>query len=438
MNSLAIQHALYLTGGLLALAGAVMIVAAMRADAPTFGITFWLLLAATVLGLFHAGRVARRSWTSLDDAARLADERARLEDRLATLVAYRKQARRTRLSGVLLSQTMALSKRWDVRTVVPTRLSKSVYFLLVSLIVLAGTTFLERRPAEPVEIVVAETSAVGAAQQPGTSPNKVPLVQERSGAERGLAYSEQGQAHHRGGVGTTSGGSALSAVDREPAGETSSEPDDQDDQMVSAQNGANDTQDASDPLSQRLQELIRQAFGAERMAPPRQLAQTATVRDDAHRKQSANHSQAAQGKPKEDKSATNDRKGKNGEGSEKNADAEKSSEGGGQGGQRASSGKVQSGTQPGLLRAVPAKAGEGAEKARFELKLTGFAPGFQTRMQPQIPSRKAPPSAAEFPIEASADEPAVGEQTGTAEALYKFSVAPEYERIVHRIYSARE
>src|SRR5574337_1011769 len=85
VNGLVVQQtaALVLSLTLLSLAG--LLLAAMYLPPPLFRVAAWSLLALLVCAGVGTSLTARRRWTSVYAAARLADQRARLADRLATL-----------------------------------------------------------------------------------------------------------------------------------------------------------------------------------------------------------------------------------------------------------------------------------------------------------------------------------------------------------------
>jgi hypothetical protein len=145
LNSVTVQHSVYLGSSGAILLVAVVIVAGLRASASTFRIVacgsalLAMIMAAACVGY------ARRRWLDVHHTARLADRRAQLTDRLSTLVDLRMRPRPSRLAPVLVSQALALGAQWQVRQIAPRRISRSILFLVAALLALAGTLFVERR-----------------------------------------------------------------------------------------------------------------------------------------------------------------------------------------------------------------------------------------------------------------------------------------------------
>ncbi len=190
LNSLVVQHALYLSGGLILLALSLLVVLAIHAEARAFRIVFWAVVVAAVCSLPVVALTLQRRWFSLDRAARLADSTAHLDDRLATLLAQRQPTCPSRLRGVLLSQVLAMGPKWDIRVIAPRRISSSLYFLLAALLVLVATSLIERPP--PAEDHAAATRPHGAPGRDSASTSGSPRKRDRN-ARRAL-FGDSGAA----------------------------------------------------------------------------------------------------------------------------------------------------------------------------------------------------------------------------------------------------
>ena len=111
------------------------IAVAVRGRATFFAVAVWAAAAAVIAALIVAATLrARRRWLSVEQAVRLADRRAALDDRLATLLLDPARARDSRLRDILLEQILAATPRWDVDTLAPRRVPRSLYALLAALV----------------------------------------------------------------------------------------------------------------------------------------------------------------------------------------------------------------------------------------------------------------------------------------------------------------
>src|SRR5262245_58597045 len=86
LNASTVQHAAYLAATIAALAASVIVLTALRGGALAFGIAFWTALAAATAAAIYAALRVRNGWLTIEQAARFADRRASLDDRLATVL----------------------------------------------------------------------------------------------------------------------------------------------------------------------------------------------------------------------------------------------------------------------------------------------------------------------------------------------------------------
>lgn len=149
LNLLTLQDALYLSGSLVALAAALLIALAVRGGASFFAVAVWMATATITATIAAAAVWIRRRWLSLDQVVRYADRQAALEDRLTTLLLDPRRLRTSRLNGLLLEQTLAAAPRWDVDTLVPRRVPRSVLVFAAALTALIVTSYFSRPPATP-------------------------------------------------------------------------------------------------------------------------------------------------------------------------------------------------------------------------------------------------------------------------------------------------
>lgn len=137
LNALALQQGLF--GGLtFILCAAVLIVAAAFAVGP---LAFLLLgIAVTVVAVAGVVRTARGAWrmrSGNERAARIADERAALKGRLATMVDAAHSGRRSALWPYLVEDTVALREEFIAARIEPRRVSRWLWAALASCAVAA-------------------------------------------------------------------------------------------------------------------------------------------------------------------------------------------------------------------------------------------------------------------------------------------------------------
>ncbi len=138
LNIIALQHAAYIIGSVAALGAATSMALAARGSPMASRVVAWATLLGVALSAVLAAVSCRRRWMSIQNTARFADTRSQLDDRLATIHAYRHRAQPpSRLAGILLTQALALKPRWDVAAIAQRRFPRSVYALLISLCALA-------------------------------------------------------------------------------------------------------------------------------------------------------------------------------------------------------------------------------------------------------------------------------------------------------------
>lgn len=146
LNFLTTQRALAVctTAALLTLAG--FIVLALRAPANAFAPAAWLALGAVCGIAGVATWRAWRAWLSEQSAAHLADRRAALDDRLATLLAAPRPSASSALLPLLIEQTLARTPQWGVDALAPRRVARSLALVPLALAILVATAFYARPP----------------------------------------------------------------------------------------------------------------------------------------------------------------------------------------------------------------------------------------------------------------------------------------------------
>jgi hypothetical protein len=461
VNLFTAQHVGYVTASVLALAVAALVLAALRGSPLMFRITFYAGLVATLTVLIGAPLVLYQRWRDLPHVAALADERARLKDRLVTLLTARERRPPSRLAGLLLADVLALGQRWNPRAIAPRRVPHSVYAFLLALATLGSTLFISR-PEPPAAHDSVALTASGSAE----------------GAEAARALA-----------GAKLVGKPEAAPHPGESGQNAPQPDGSADLApLSTQNMSGDvpahgpgapklsddgdaqTPDnpSKDELAQQLQQLIRQAFNAEAAGKPQQLAQNQPQR--AQRAESGEHGDGAikdrnpshdsrgqldreskgDGKTRSDRQQAGDNEKQNGDPranpaqanqrdneqphSAQTAGSQPSSEG-----QNSEHGEVgPNGSNPGNLLAKQAKPGANAaaEPKTFKLTLTSFLQGIPRKTDSQPPPPHGRVTDDGF-ANAERGTATLSEQQLGDDLLRKTDVPPEFEDIVRRVYSQR-
>jgi hypothetical protein len=130
LNGLAIQQGLFESLSLIVGTGAIVFLAAFLLQPLKFLCVAIVLGAVLIVGLFRALRRAYRMRASLERAAAIADQRAGLKGRLATVVALARTAPgRAHLWAYLLEDTISLRAEFLAARVEPRRISRSIYGL---------------------------------------------------------------------------------------------------------------------------------------------------------------------------------------------------------------------------------------------------------------------------------------------------------------------
>ncbi len=159
-NRYTLQHRVYMFGTALALVASVLIVCAYKAESASH-IFAWIswLLGLGLLGLLGLSlRVGIREWTDIALAARRADRRAGLQDRVSTLAAQLQagvvgKEPSSRLWPHLLADNTARLSEWEIPQVAPGRIPWTILPLLAALGVLSLTALIpslsSRQQADP-------------------------------------------------------------------------------------------------------------------------------------------------------------------------------------------------------------------------------------------------------------------------------------------------
>ena len=251
LNAVVVQDAVYISGSVVVLVAAALVVLALRGSASTFRMAVWA--GASLSAAVFAGGVVflRRRWLDSQTIAHFVDRRAQLTDRLATIIALRRRQQPSRLAPMLIAQALGLGGRWQLQEIAPRRVPYSVVALLASIVVLALTAFTARhQPASGSAAAVAEGSAESVAMPAGLRPRS-PLADAPPGGASATGGTALRPATDSGTSAAASAATADSASGADPP---------RADGALAA-------------LPDRLQDAIRHAFNSEVMDKPRALAE---------------------------------------------------------------------------------------------------------------------------------------------------------------------
>jgi hypothetical protein len=264
LNLLTLQDAIYRSGSLVALAAALLVALAMRGGTSFFAVAVWAAAAAVAAAIAAAGLRIRRHWLSRDQVARFADRQAGLDDRLTTLLDPRR--RPSRLHGLLLEQIFAATPRWDVDTLAPRRVPRSLPILAASLAALLFTSYFARAPATPrsaatlpphVNSMKTEAAGPSRGLESGRADAPDPARAVSALQAVGVAGADTAAAHPSS-VAFRNAGSEPGAP---ASGATADSP--RADRSGSRDAGAlRQSDDAAPGMANKLQDAIRKALGA--------------------------------------------------------------------------------------------------------------------------------------------------------------------------------
>ena len=169
-NRFALADATFVTVGAVLLAWSMLVLLAFRLGPQSFAALAWLIFAAVVVIAWRKTRQAGTRWMPAATAAVVIDERARLEDRLATIASTTEAARGSRLWSFLLHENLRLLPSWEAKRFVPRAMPRSVWFFVAALAVFVIANWLTPRSTSGA----AESSQEVAATSPpgGESPGE--------------------------------------------------------------------------------------------------------------------------------------------------------------------------------------------------------------------------------------------------------------------------
>jgi hypothetical protein len=134
VNRFVLERVLFVAGGALLFAFALLVGFAFVSSQTQFALAVWGVLSLLAFVVAASLRKARRAWMPKSGVALRIDRQADLQDRLATLAAAPAQARRSKLWDVLLHENLGLLPRWEPRRLQPRATPRSVWFFVLALV----------------------------------------------------------------------------------------------------------------------------------------------------------------------------------------------------------------------------------------------------------------------------------------------------------------
>lgn len=257
-NRFVLLDAACATATVLSLLAAALTAAALWGSSAMFRLATALALVGTAAAVAAALVYARRHRVDVIAAARIADRRARLSDRLTTLAALPRDRESSPLLPLLVAQTADLGALWRPARAFPRRLPRGALGLLVALGVLAGVALWPR--AQPLARLLQNQPAAA----PNPPPRNVPPRDSRQisrGPEQGDRLRNDGSRH----TDTLNRGGERAGGDGADPGESA----------AATQSAASPAPDLPDQLRQ----AILAAVQGESVGRPQSLARAVTNAD---------------------------------------------------------------------------------------------------------------------------------------------------------------
>ena len=132
LNSLALQYGVFVGLASILGAAAIIVASAFYLGPITFLALALILTIAAIATATGSARRAIQAWSSDETAAAIADRRAELKGRLATMVGVTKGGTRTALWPYLLEDTLSQRDQFAVSRIEPHRISKPAYAFLAT------------------------------------------------------------------------------------------------------------------------------------------------------------------------------------------------------------------------------------------------------------------------------------------------------------------
>lgn len=463
LNLLTLQDALYLSGSLVALAIALVIVLALRGRAALFAGSVWAAAAAVAAAIVAAALRIHRRWLSVEQVVRLADREAALDDRLATLLSDPSRARASRLRGVLLEQILAAAPRWDIDVLAPRRVPRSVFVLTAALAALVMTSFFARPPASPQPAPAMRPHPSGADAEAEVLRPHAAMKRTDEGGHPGAGHDMQVAGLRGAGEGLARQSSSFASL-HEPGMHPGTAPGEQGAERSptgqqgphDARSGVGSAESAPPGMAEKLQDAIRQALGAEGSDQTKpDEGGTGRLDDgrqaDASAKRGAGSEGSGADRLKSARRGTDSLNSARGNTDPLKGDSDPLKKGTSDAGvlpPSASSDAPGAGSGAGAgARTGQASGGElfagesgvrrdGTGSQSLSIKLGAFATIAPSQVEPQ---RQAPPVGDLMSGRAAHNAPAaVGDEQIPDAALQKADVAPEHEALVRRIFTRDE
>ncbi len=419
------------------LAAALALTVALAAGAVALGV--WRrpgMFAGGVLVILAVGitagiRVYTR-WLSVADVAHLADRQGQLDERLMTLVALRQRKQSSRFAAVLVAQSLALGARWEVSRLAPWHPPRSLYALVISLLLLGASNWLapdpppesptqaptQAAPAVNEEQIAALEHALAAGTSGGASANEPqpsgPGDAAASG-DAGGSNGEQGAADTHSSAGQESDGRSPDGKIPGAAGKPQTLP-----QRIASK--------LENWLPQQMASSLAVNFRRDQLGVAENIAEekTDTGTTDPRPGEKGGSLEGKDGHAKGEQAGTDSNRTGAANRSEPRADPAKNGDGtdtpkGGEGSQADS-----------VLASTGGAMATESEPKVFKLTLGTFLQNLDAREAQQKPQH-APERGGQVPAP-SVD---LNQRQQQDDAMRKAEIPPEFEELVRRVYSQR-
>lgn len=274
-------------------AAAVLLFAAARAGPLGFAAVFWSVLPGAAALAWWSVRRSRASWLGLESAARLADERASLRDRLASVLALEARPRRSRLAHVVVAQALRLAEAWDPGKIAPFRFPRNLLAFAAAAVLLGIVLAIGSSPRPPGGVVLVERGSIrGPRSTSSAFRDDLPAV---AGAVEGQRGGPSGER-------TGEPPSVLSQTRRNPGDlggnqrfqSASSRP------QAAGRDKRSTARQSLDPVSESARSLLRRALG---MRPQRVQVARQPPAPDTNPWEAARHGPGSAQKGRNEKGA---------------------------------------------------------------------------------------------------------------------------------------
>ncbi len=436
-------------GALLLLLAAVVL-AGLRAGSTGFRLVLYGSLVTLAAVLAGTTAYLWRHWATIEKAARLADRRGLMKDRVATAQWVGRGRARSPFTAVLVADTISRAASWEPRVVAPPRFPKAAVLPLAGLVALATTPFLARHtpPPPPAAVQKSAPRVARLDRPPQPKPPGEQSGQPRRRASSSASSSAGGDSQDRTARGGVPGGEAQPPADASAARERDLDAQRRGEQPLPAGDTESPARPAAEPppemaarsVPARLQGLIKVAFDEQKQSSSQDKgASTEATHQSQSRPRSAEG--AGDRRPgEEQRSAPPESRADPGQRSGSGTEGQRPLQARSLARERSNhSPRAGSGSSPENLFGAPseesaaatAESAQAVDPKTFKLTLSSFL-----NSGAQRPSAAARPGhSGAVAVPASAVLPPLNPDQLPDDALHRAGIPPEAEGVVRRVYA---